>query len=81
MNEDVISKLNPKSFKLKSDPFTQRYGFVAQDVENVIPNLVHTDEDGMMSINYIDIIAHLVHHIQKQDEKISELERLIKNKY
>ena len=78
MNGDIVSSLVPKSFELKNNPTQKRYGFIAQDVQKIAPELVHENENEMLSINYIDIIAHLVHHIQKQDERISELELKMK---
>ena len=74
LTNDIISQIEPKSFKLKSDPTRQRYGFIAQEMQTVAPELVHSDGSGMLSINYIDIIAQLVRHIQKQDERIAKLE-------
>ena len=31
----------------------KRIGFLAQDIQKVLPELVQTDENGMMSIDYI----------------------------
>lgn len=79
MNDDIISNLSPKSFELKSAPSKKRYGFIAQDIQNILPELVCKDDNNMLSVNYIDIIAHLVHHIQQQDKRISDLETIIKS--
>lgn len=57
-----------------------QYGFLAQEVENVIPEAVKTDEDGHKMINYTAIIPMLVQAIQElqstvelQEQKIQQL--------
>ena len=37
-----------------------RYGFIAQEVEQVMPELVERDADGMLSVDYIAVIPILV---------------------
>ena len=43
----------------------KRIGFLAQDVEKVLPELVKTDEDGVKSIDYIGFIPLLVESINE----------------
>lgn len=50
------------------------YGLMAQDVEQLFPNLVRKDENGMMSINYSEIIPLLIKAIQEQNVRIQQLE-------
>lgn len=57
-----------------------QYGFLAQEVEEVIPDAVKTDEEGRKMINYIAIIPMLVQAVQElqstielQTKKIEEL--------
>ena len=42
-----------------------RYGFLAQNVKEVFPQLVHTDENGYMSVDYIGLIPILVQSINE----------------
>lgn len=42
-------------------------GFIAQDVEAVLPHLVGTDESGYKSVNYIGIIPYLTNAIKELD--------------
>merc|ERR1712070_265530 len=39
-----VSQLRPVSFRY-SDSGGQRYGFIADDVEQILPELVHVDEN------------------------------------
>lgn len=69
---DLISKLNPVSFTMDEE---ERFGFIAQDVENVEPKLVHKSEDSeYLSVNYIEIIPFLVKELQNQKKRITALE-------
>ncbi len=52
---------------------SERYGFLAQNVEEAFPQLVHTDADGMMSVDYIGLIPVLVECINELQAQLSEL--------
>lgn len=62
-------KVNWKTFELKSELGVERYGVVAQELEKEHPEFVRTDNKGMKSVAYVDLLI----------AKIAELEnRLIK---
>lgn len=50
------------------------FGFLAQDVEKLYPELVYKDSAGVLGIDYIGIIPLLLNALNEQSEKISELE-------
>jgi hypothetical protein len=50
-----------------------QFGFVAQEVEKVYPNLVATDTQGLKSIEYTQIIPLLVEALKDQQKEIDEL--------
>lgn len=54
------------------------FGIFAQDIEKMYPNLVSKDEQGMLGVNYAEFIPLLIRAIQEQNEKITELEKEIK---
>lgn len=87
----TIEKIDGVSFVMKGDESKRvEFGVIAQDVEKVLPELVHVakDEDQTRSVNYIGFIGWMIEAIkdlargdrqlQKQlnakDQKISELE-------
>jgi hypothetical protein len=52
-------------------------GFIAQQVEPIIPGVVNTDEEtGMKSINYVGLISHLVEAIKEQQIQIDALKAI-----
>ena len=59
------------------DSFTH-YGFIAQEVEEVMPELVGSDENGWKTLRYIDVIPLLVKSFQiQQDELKVQEERIL----
>ena len=75
LGDDDLVKLNklvPKSYNFKNDNI-KHFGFIAQEVEKEFPNLVSTDNDGMKSINYLEMIPLLLHKINHLERNIDEL--------
>ena len=52
---------------------SERYGFVAQNVQEIFPELVHTDNNGYMSVDYIGLIPILVQSIKELRAELAEL--------
>ena len=71
---EVINKLNPISYTWKLDGSADE-GFIAQEVEKLIPNVVHQNaDDDMYSMDYGRITPLLVKAIQELTTKVKELE-------
>lgn len=77
---DTIKKLDGVKFNWRKDEFPDRYfsagdqlGFIAQDVEKVLPELVNTDTKGYKTLNYEGIIPVLVNAMKEQQQQIDEL--------
>lgn len=66
---DSSNDLHGAAYGPIEDEQTQ-YGFLAQEVENVIPDAVKTDEEGHKMINYTAIIPMLVQAIQEMQSTI-----------
>lgn len=49
------------------------FGFIAQEVKEIYPELVHTDQNGYMYIDYIGMIPLLVNAIAELNTQIAEL--------
>ncbi len=89
----MIASLNPVSYLFRTDQFptmhlstSRKMGLIAQEVENVLPNLVvqqtkTSDRDGnefqLKSVNYIEMIPILIKGIQEQQQLIEEQARVI----
>jgi len=72
-----VLQLAPKEYFWKDK--TQEHaslGLIAQEVEEVIANVVHTgtDDKKTLSLSYIELIPVLINAIKEQDQKISDLE-------
>ena len=52
---------------------SERYGFLAQNVREVFPELVHTDKSGYMSVDYIGLIPILVQSIKELRAELAEV--------
>ena len=81
---DTINQLQPKQFKmLHSEEKGFKYGFVAQEIETVLPDLVREDgiEDGeggsYKALEYNSIIGVLTKAIQEQQQIIEDLKSRI----
>ena len=79
---DKVMKLRGVSFTWKTNPeYGTRIGFIAQEFEDVIPELVFTNEsDGYKGINYAEVTAVLVEAMKElkaeNDELKARLEKL-----
>ena len=51
------------------------YGFLAQELQQIYPDLVYEGGDGYLEINYTGLIPILVSSIQELNEKINTLEK------
>jgi cytoskeletal protein CcmA (bactofilin family) len=75
----LLDLLRPVSFELVNDEAgTTRYGFIAQELEQVLPELVMTlnqtaDSTGTKAVLYQDLIAVLTAIVQAQDSRIRNL--------
>ena len=74
---DEVLKLNPVTFKWKDNDKSDKNnaGFIAQEIETILPELVKTGMDNYKSVNYTALIPYLVKHIQNLEERILLLEK------
>ena len=74
--------LKPRQFEYKNDPHTIQYGFVAQELEKIYPELVQRipGSNHLKSIDYMGLLPLLVEAIQKQQTEIDYLMRQIQTK-
>lgn len=77
----VLRELRPVSFSFRKDhdfkamePRREeiRYGFVAQEVEQFMPNLVHTDKTQTKYMVYQDLIALLTMTTQEHQDRLNK---------
>jgi len=76
-----INGLQPISFNWKDRAKfgeQKEIGFTAQSVLPIIPEVIGTNHDGMMSLDYSHFSPVLVKAIQELNERINKLEKLLK---
>ncbi|MBO4243893.1 MAG: tail fiber domain-containing protein [Bacteroidales bacterium] len=77
---DKVMKLNGVTFNWDKSvsrnanaPTTLQYGFIAQELEKVLPELVNDGDDGYKTVNYIGVIPVLTQAMQEQQAEIEQL--------
>lgn len=78
LDDEVFMLMRPKQFKMKYGSDNRiHYGFIAQEFENIIPELIHTKPDDKMNnlkaVNYVELVPILVNKIQKMQGEIDNL--------
>lgn len=78
-NEATKASLSGDSLFTATGPADEvlRYGFLAQDVEKIIPNAVKTDDDGHKMVNYNTILTVLVQAVKELQVIVEEQSRRI----
>jgi len=61
------------------DESRKRFGFIAQELREVFPELVSEDSKGFLSVDYISLIPVLVGTIQEQNDVIQELNETVQD--
>lgn len=69
---NTLNKLNPVSFDWKHSD-TKSYGLIAQEVEQILPSIVHSKQDGTKTVNYIEIIAFLIAAVKDLQRQIDDI--------
>jgi len=75
-----ILRIRGTSFEFRKDEFKDyqfdegtQFGFIAQELEDVFPELVNTENNGYKSVNYNGMIPVLVEAIKEQQNTITDL--------
>jgi len=69
---DIVLQLNGSSFTWKNTK-KNSYGVIAQELEEILPELVETQE-GVKSVNYLGLIAFLINAVKELDSRVKNLE-------
>lgn len=69
--------VKPKFIKKSNPDKRNHYGFLAQEVQKVFPDLVYKDSAGMLGVDYIGMIPLLLDAIQNQQVQIDALTELV----
>lgn len=77
---DKVSSLNAKTYRYRTEDFPNKafndglqYGFIAQELKEVLPDVVFQKKDGFYAVDYTMIIPVLAQAIKEQQGQIEEL--------
>jgi hypothetical protein len=68
-----------EEFPSKSFGSKTELGFIAQDLEQIFPELVETDKDGFKSVQYSHMVPVLLEAIKEQQKLINQLQGTVSN--
>lgn len=81
---EKLTQIAPKFYQWRKDEFPERHfgeqeelGLVAQDLLNIIPELVQIDEDGYYRVRYQRLPFYLIKGFAEHHEAISSINREI----
>ena len=70
----IVNQLRGVRYNWKDESRTgNKIGFIAQEVEDVLPELVKTRENGFKGVNYAEMTAVLVEAVKELSKQIDEL--------
>jgi hypothetical protein len=84
--KDKLMLLRPVSYNLKPDvegiaidktQNSPQFGFIAQELQEIFPDMVAKQENGVLGIRYTELIPVLVQAIKEQQEEIDTLNKRI----
>lgn len=75
---DKVLSLRGVSYNYKNQEKTS-IGFIAQEVKEVIPEVVSLDSEGYYAVGYQNLVAVLAEAIKEQQAQIDELKQIINN--
>ena len=73
-----ISKLSGYTYNFKDDPEVPKAGLIAQEVQDVLPEAVKANDEGVLHLDYNGTIALLVEAIKDQQKQINALKEELK---
>lgn len=83
---EKITQLNAYKFNYKTNEFPhnnfpagEQIGFMAQEVQELFPELVKKDADGKLFVNYTQLIPVMAETIKNLNARLEALEKKAKN--
>jgi hypothetical protein len=66
----VTFRWDPAQFKDRTVPQGRQIGFIAQEAQRVLPEVITTDDRGYLAIQYSNVVPVLVEAIKEQQKQI-----------
>lgn len=76
--KNIVNGLNGYSFEWneQSGREGKDLGLIAQDVKEVLPEIVHTRDDGSLAVDYLKIIPVLVEEVKRLSAEVEQLKSI-----
>lgn len=65
-------EIETMQFEYKDNIGVTRYGYIAQDIQKILPNLVHERPDGMLTVNITDVHSLEIHQLKNRIKILEE---------
>jgi len=72
---EKVKKISGYTFKRTDVDLPRQAGVIAQELLEVLPEVVHKNDDGIYSVSYGNIIALLIEALKEESAKREELEK------
>lgn len=72
---DTALQSSEKVYEYKFDEKRKKYGFSAQEIQKIFPEVVYEDDAGILSIDYIAFIPLILEGMKIQQAQIEELQK------
>jgi len=74
---DKVMQIRGVTFDRKDIETSRQSGVIAQEIEKVLPEVVDTNEEGIKSVAYGNLVGLLIEAIKEQQVQIKELKTLV----
>lgn len=75
--EENISRLNVYSFDWKKDGKHVGAGVIAQELQEIYPDLIGQNGDGYLTVDYVGLVPYLIKVIQEQQTEIIKIKEAV----
>ncbi|EKE40006.1 hypothetical protein ENU1_105990 [Entamoeba nuttalli P19] len=76
-----ILSLVGKKYSYKNEPNKIKYGFIAQEVQEIIPDLVQKDETSNLSVDYLGLIPYIIEALKSIHDNSVSLQSSSRQEY
>ena len=76
---EVLARLNPVQYDMQDGSLVDQYGFIAQEVLEVLPEVVYMREsDGMLSVDHSAIIPVIAESLRESAQLTLDLQSMLR---
>ncbi|ELP91379.1 hypothetical protein EIN_154460 [Entamoeba invadens IP1] len=72
---ETLCSLTGKSFKYANNTSKVQFGFIAQELREVLPDAVHEDSDGYLSIDPLALLPFIVESLKDLSSNLQRIQR------